>query len=164
MCILHVHVQASLWVPSIGFTLLFGSLIVKTWRIYYIFRQINAKDFNKAKFKVSVSVLSSTLAWCWQGSGGLRGLGFLAQVHIYRSGDNGHGLYSLLAHCTMSCLNAHQYAVQLCLSMEYKLEHHCKCDDFSCSSFRKEGHVLIDLKQVCCISNNRTHGQGPGHL
>ena len=100
MCIPHVHIQATIWVPSIGFTLLFGSLIVKTWRIYYIFRQINAKDFNKAKFKVSLSVLSSTLAWCWQGSGGPRGLGALAQVHIYSSGDNGHGLHMLHIHCT----------------------------------------------------------------
>ena len=44
--------QASVWAPSLGFTLLFGSLVVKTWRIYYIFGKINAKNFNKAQFKV----------------------------------------------------------------------------------------------------------------
>ena len=53
-CVTFSCLQASIWVPTLGFTLLFGSLIVKTWRIYYIFGQINAKSFNKAKFKVSV--------------------------------------------------------------------------------------------------------------
>ena len=48
--------QVSIWAPSLGFTLLFGSLIVKTWRIYHIFGKIMAKKFNKAKFKVRMIV------------------------------------------------------------------------------------------------------------
>ena len=49
---LSCSLQVSIWAPSLGFTLLFGSLIVKTWRIYYIFGKITARGFNKAKFKV----------------------------------------------------------------------------------------------------------------
>ena len=46
--------QASIWAPSLGFTLLFGSLVVKTWRIYHIFGKITARNLNKAQFKVKV--------------------------------------------------------------------------------------------------------------
>jgi len=46
--------QASIWAPSLGFTLLFGSLVVKTWRIYHIFGKITVKNLKNAQFKVKV--------------------------------------------------------------------------------------------------------------
>ena len=46
--------QTSIWAPSLGFTLLFGSLVVKTWRIYHIFGKITVNNLKKAQFKVKV--------------------------------------------------------------------------------------------------------------
>ena len=46
--------QVSIWAPSLGFTLLFGSLVVKTWRIYHIFGKITARNLNNAQFKIKV--------------------------------------------------------------------------------------------------------------
>ena len=42
--ILHHHkmfYKARIWVSSIGFTLLFGPILVKAFRVYYIFRNIH---------------------------------------------------------------------------------------------------------------------------
>ena len=59
--------QASIWAPSLGFTLLFGSLIVKTWRIYYIFGKITQRSLNKAQIKFKVRAcakyMHSMLMW-----------------------------------------------------------------------------------------------------
>ena len=34
-------IQTRLWIASIAFTLLFGTIFVKTWRVYYIFYSEN---------------------------------------------------------------------------------------------------------------------------
>jgi len=35
--------QTRIWVSFIGFTLFFGPILVKAWRVYYIFRSIKLK-------------------------------------------------------------------------------------------------------------------------
>ena len=47
-------------------------------------------------------------------------------------------------------------SILLCLSMEYKLEHHCKCDDFS-YTFLSERGAHADLKQLCAVSATTGH-------
>ena len=34
--------QARIWLVSIGFSLLYGTIFAKTWRIYYIFSHVKA--------------------------------------------------------------------------------------------------------------------------
>ena len=43
--------QFDLWLGSLGFTLIFGGILVRTWRIHYIFNRIVV---SKVKAKVSV--------------------------------------------------------------------------------------------------------------
>ena len=34
--------QARIWLVSIGFSLLYGTIFAKTWRVYYIFNHVKA--------------------------------------------------------------------------------------------------------------------------
>ena len=42
MNVLH-NLQATIWLAAIGFSLLFGTMLAKTWRVYYIFRSVKLK-------------------------------------------------------------------------------------------------------------------------
>ena len=46
---LYALIQTRLWIASIAFSLLFGTIFVKTWRVYYIFYSDNRHKKGKKR-------------------------------------------------------------------------------------------------------------------
>ena len=54
-----VSLQAVIWLATIGFSLLFGTMLAKTWRVYYIFRSIKLKK--KVFYHPSLVIMSTLM-------------------------------------------------------------------------------------------------------
>ena len=54
-------VQARIWICAVGFSILFGPILAKTFRVYYIFRSV--------KLKKKVCVYLALYAYCILSSG-----------------------------------------------------------------------------------------------
>ena len=51
------YVQTRLWIASIAFSLLFGTIFVKTWRVYYIFYSDNRHKKGKKTVSLTVTLI-----------------------------------------------------------------------------------------------------------
>ena len=62
--------QLRIWLSVIGFSLLFGTLFAKAWRIYYIFRHFksNARKVRKLCYIFAVNTSFLYLPWCLLGN------------------------------------------------------------------------------------------------